>query len=108
MENINHKPSSESSVSAREQLLKTTLERVPEVLLKLADLFGQDSEQFMIAERLTDVLKREYEYLVAKRDYEDFCRQHNMQLEITGIYEISDMIQVKKALVDALEEVGLI
>jgi hypothetical protein len=103
MQNEKHKSSSVSSALTREQLLKMTLDECPEMLLMVVKQFGQDSTQFMMAERLTDLVKREYEFLVAKREYHDLCNEHHMRLDMVAIREISNLAKVKKA----INEMGL-
>jgi hypothetical protein len=107
MENKNHKTSSVSSELTREQLLKESLKECPEMLLEVAKLFGQESKEYLIAERLADLVKREYEFLLAKREYEQLCKKNNMMLKIMAIKEISDMAKTKKALNEALDKMGL-
>jgi hypothetical protein len=52
-------------------------------------------------------VKREYEFLLAKREYEQLCKKNNMMLKIMAIKEISDMAKTKKALNEALDKMGL-
>ena len=107
MQNEMHKSSSESSIVSREEILKESLKECPEMLLEVAKLFGQESKEYLIAERLADLVKREYEFLLAKREYEQLCKKNNMMLKIMAIKEISDMAKTKKALNEALDKMGL-
>jgi hypothetical protein len=98
MENINHKPSSESSVSAREQLLKTILEGSENALLEVSNACGEDSPQLMIAEKFVETCKKEYESLVARREYHDLCEEHHMMFDAAGMQEIKDIVAAKVTL----------
>ena len=98
MQNEMHKSSSESSVLSREQFLKTILEGSEEVLLEISRVCGEDSPQMMIAEKFLDTCKKEYESLVARREYHDLCEKHHMMFDAAGIQEIKSMLAGKIAL----------
>jgi hypothetical protein len=98
MENINHKPSSESSALTREQFLERILEGSEKALLEVSKVCGKDSPQMMIAEKFVETCKKEYESLVARREYHDLCEEHHMMFDAAGMQEIKDIVATKVSL----------
>lgn len=99
------------SIYAREEKLKTVLDCSEEVLLAIIGKFGLDSDKYQVADRFIEVVKLEYEFLVAKREYEAFCEQKQMRLYLDGLLEIYELHQVGKMIAEQhkkLQDAGLI
>jgi hypothetical protein len=102
--------SSVSSLSAREELLSKSLEQSTEMLLVVDRFFGQDSVKFMVAEKFVDLLKKEYEFLVARREYDALCLEHRMMFGVDQLNEAAGLERMRRAneeFVQKLKAMGL-
>ena len=77
-----------SSVLSREQILKAAIDDSAEALLMIIKYTGENSREYIIAEMFLDLIKKEYEFLVTKREYNDMCQQHYMRFGLEGLEEI--------------------
>ena len=95
-----------SSVKAREDLLRTALDVSEEVLLAIIGKFGLDSDKYTIADNLIEVIKKEYAFVVARREFKELCEEKQMVLTLDGFMEIHELYQVKIAIDEQLKWMG--
>lgn len=86
-----------SPVLSREQTLKAALEQSTEMLLIVDKFFGQDSVKFMVAEKFVDLVKKEYEFLVARREYDALCLEHCMMFGVDQLNEAAGLERMRRA-----------
>lgn len=95
-----------SSVKAREDLLRTALDVSEEVLLAIIGKFGLDSDKYTITDNLIEVIKKEYAFVVARREFKELCEEKQMVLTLDGFMEIHELYQVKIAIDEQLKRMG--
>lgn len=103
----NFKSNSEGSIQLCEDIAKAILDDSAEVLLTIVKQFGKDSKQHAVAESYFECIKAGYAFIIAKKEFNDLCKEHQMTFDAKAVKEIIAMNKIKALIKEQLDKLGL-